>query len=106
MWRKDFLLDLSLENSADSYLCFWLDLLHHVLVFFIYLSISSSSCKVFDSISSNIDEVLLNNSSANKLAFGEFNAHHMDWLTYSDGTDGPGELFSNFSISKQPYSDG
>ena len=31
--------------------------------------------------------------------FGEFHVHHKDWLTYSGGTDRPGELCYNFSIS-------
>ena len=31
--------------------------------------------------------------------FGDFNVHHKDWLTYSSGTDWPGELCYNFSIS-------
>ena len=54
---------------------------------------------VFDSISSNIDEVLSINPFANAFVFGDFNVHHEDWLTYSDGTDQPGELCYNFSIS-------
>ena len=54
---------------------------------------------VFDSISSNIDEVLSINPSANVFLFGDFNVHHKNWLTYSGGTDGPGELCYNFSIS-------
>ena len=29
--------------------------------------------------------------------FGDFNVHHKDWLTYSGGTDRPGELCYNFS---------
>ena len=53
----------------------------------------------FDSISSNIDEVLSINPSANVFVFGDFNVHHKDWLTYSGGTDRPGELCYNFSIS-------
>ena len=49
---------LSRENSADSYLCFRLALLHSVsYFFFLYRSPSSTLCTVFDSISSNIDEV-------------------------------------------------
>ena len=61
-----FARDLSLENSADSYLCFQLALLHSVsYFFFFYPSPSSSLCTVFDSISSNIDEVLSVNPSAN-----------------------------------------
>ena len=54
---------------------------------------------VFDSISSNIDEILSINPSANVFVFGDFNVHHKDWLTYSGGTDRPGELCYNFSIS-------
>ena len=95
-----FARDLSLENSADSYLRFRLALLHSVsYVFFVYRSPSSSLCTVFDSISSNMDEVLSINPSANVFVFGDFNVHHKDWLTYSGGTDRPGELCSNFSIS-------
>ena len=67
--------------------------------FFLYRSPSSSLCTVFDSISSNVDEVLLINPSANVFVFGDFNVHHKDWLTYSGGTDRPGELCYNFSIS-------
>ena len=52
----------------------------------------------FDCISTNIDEVLLINPSANVFVFGDFNVRHNDWLTYSGGTDRPGELCYNFSI--------
>ena len=76
--------DISLENSADSYLCFRLALLHSVTYFFfLYQSPSLWLCTVFDSISSNIDEVLSINPSANVFVF----VHHKDWLTYSGGTD-------------------
>ena len=54
---------------------------------------------VFYYISSKIDEVLSINPSANVFVFGDFNVHHKDWLTYSGGTDRPGELYYNFSIS-------
>ena len=55
-----------LPFAADSYLCFQLALLHSVsYFFFFYPSPSSSLCTVFDSISSNIDEVLSVNPSAN-----------------------------------------
>ena len=97
-----FAWDLSLENSADSYLSFRLALLHSVSYFFFlycHYAPSSSLCTVFDSISSNIDEVLSINPSVNVFVFGDFNVHRKDWLTYSDGTDRPGELCYNFSIS-------
>ena len=58
-----------------------------------------SLCTVFDSISSNIDEVLWTNPSASVFVFGDFSIHHKDWLTYSGGTDRSGELCYNFSIS-------
>ena len=81
-----FARDLSLENSA--YLCFRLALFHSVsYFFFLYRSPSSALCTVFDSVLSNIDEVLSINPSANVFVFGEFNVHHKDWLTYSSGTD-------------------
>ena len=67
--------------------------------FFFYQSPSSAFCRVFDSISSNIDEVLSINPSANVFVLGDFNVHHIDWLTYSGGTDRHGELCCNFSIS-------
>ena len=91
---------LSLGNSSDYYLCFRLALLHSVsYFFFLYRSPSSVLCTVFDSVSSNIDEVLSINPSANVFVFGDVNVHHKDWLTYSSGTDRPGELCYNFSIS-------
>ena len=90
---------LSLENSSDSYLCFQLALLHSVsYFFFLYRSPSSALSTVFDSISSNIDEVLSINPSASVIVFGDFSVHHKDWLTYSSGTDRPGELCYNFSL--------
>ena len=93
-----FAQDVSLENSADS--CFRLALLHSVsYFFFLYRSPSSALCKVFDSVSSNIDEVLSINPSANVFVFGDINVHHKDWLTYSSATDRPGELWFNCSIS-------
>ena len=95
-----FARNLSLENFADSYLCFRLALLHSVSYFiFFYRSPSSSLCMFFDSISSNIDEVLLINPSVTFFDFGDFNVHRKDWLTCFGGTDRPGERYYNFSIS-------
>ena len=81
-----FAWDLSLENSADSDLCFRLALLYSVsYLFFLYRSPSSCLCTVFYSISSNIDDVLSINPSTNLFVFGDFNVRHKDWLTYSGG---------------------
>ena len=62
-------------------------------------SASSSLGTVFDSILSNIYQVLSINPSANAIVFGDFNIYHKDWLTYSGGTDRSGELCYNFSTS-------
>ena len=85
--------ELFLENSVDSTYIFRLALLHPAFYFFfLYWSPSLSLCTVFDSISSNIDEVLSINPSANVFVFGDFNVHHKDWVTYFGGTDQPGGL--------------
>ena len=95
-----FARDFSLKNFADSQLCFRLVLLQSVsYFFFLYRSPSSSLYTIFDSISSNIDDVPSINPSANMFVFGNFNVHHKDWLTYSGGTVRPGKLYYNFSIS-------
>ena len=54
-------------------------------------------CAVFDSVSSNIDEVLPIDPSTNVCVFGDFNVHHKDWFTYSGENDRPGKLCYNFS---------
>ena len=46
---------------------------------------------VFDSISSNMDEILSIDPSVNVFTFRDFNIHHKDCLTYSGGTDRLGE---------------
>ena len=84
-----FARDSSLEKSADSYFCFQLALLYSVFYIFFLCQCPSSFCMDFDAISSNIDEVLPINPSANVFVFGDFNVHHKDWLTYSGGTDRP-----------------
>ena len=54
---------------------------------------------VFDSVSSNIDEVLSIYPSASVFVFGDFSIHHRDWLTYSGRTDRSAKHGCNFSIS-------
>ena len=54
---------------------------------------------VFDSISSNKDEVLYIKPSMYVFILGDFDIHHTDWLTCSGGADQPGELYYNFSMS-------
>ena len=69
------------------------------VLFLFPLLITFSLCMVFDSISSDIDEVLSINPSANVFVFGDSTVHQKDWLTYSGGTDRSGELCYNFSLS-------
>ena len=88
-----------ISRKLCRFLYFPLALLHSVsYFFFLYWSPSSPLCTVLDAISSNVDEVLSINPSVNVFVFGDFNIHHKDWLTYSGGTDRPGELCYNFSI--------
>ena len=67
--------------------------------FFFLYQLPSSLCRVFDAISSNVDEVLSVNSSIIVFVFGGYFVHHKDWLTYSSGSDTRGELCYKFSIS-------
>ena len=70
----------SLENSADSYLCFRLALLLWVShFFFLYWSSSSSLVHTFwfYSIQHMIPSI---NPSANVFVFGDFNIHHKQGL--------------------------
>ena len=91
-WKKDYLFarGLSLENSADSYLCFPLVLLHPVPYFFFFYWSPSSLCKAFDSISSNINEVLSINTIWLSFIMGLDNLFWWNWQTW--------ELCYNLSV--------
>ena len=82
-----FAWDLSLKNSADSYLFLTGFTSLSAYLLFLYWSPSSSLCMFFYSILSNMDDVLSIKPSANVFVFGDFNVHHKDWVTYSGGTD-------------------
>ena len=83
-----FAWDSSLENFEYPYLCFQLVFFCSVFYFYsIYRLNSSCFCSILDAISSSIDEILSMNPSANVFVFGDFNVHHNNSLTYSDGTD-------------------
>ena len=99
--RKDSVTHMNgLAILCGVFLCFQLALIHTVCYFFfLYRSPFSSLCMVFNSTSSNIDDVLSINPPANRFVFREFNVHHKDWLIYSGGTDRPVEHCYNFSIS-------
>ena len=86
--RLPFSRDISLENSADSYLCFQQALLQSVsCFFFLYQSPFSTLYRVFKSLSTDMDEVLSSNPSANVFVFQDFNIHHKDWIACSGATD-------------------
>ena len=90
---------LSLENSADSYAFNWL-YLTQCLASFSSIDPLLHLCAQFLILYYLTDEVLSINPSANVFVFGYFNVHHKDWLTYSGGSDRPGELCYNFSLSQ------
>ena len=91
----------TLEIPEESFMCFRLSLLHSTsYLFFLYRSPSSQSCSVIDSVSRSIDNALLLHPNADILCFGDFNAHHSEWLEYSKDIDFPGVQVHNFSISQ------
>ena len=104
MWTKGFLLH---GNYIWKTLCILLMFstgftLFSIHFFFLYWSPFCLYAQIFDVISTEINEVLSINQSTNVFVFGDFNIYHKDKLTCTggtDGTDGPGELCYNFSMS-------
>ena len=94
-WRKDFFLLGTYLWRFSLIFMTGFTLLCALLLF--SLLIALSLCIAFYSILSNINQVLLIYPSANVFAFGDFNVHNKDWITYSGGTDRSGELSYNFS---------
>ena len=92
-----FTWDWSLKNSADSYSCFWVALLLSVSHFFFLYWSPSLSLRIPRFILFHL-EVLSTNPSAVFL-FGGFMS--VIRTGYSGGTDKPGELCYNFSISSK-----
>ena len=80
---------------------FAFDLLYFIQCLTSFSSIGHLLCLYakFLMLSLLTDEVLWINPSANEFVLEEFNIHHKDWLTYSNGTDRLCELRYNFSIS-------
>ena len=68
-----FVQDLSLENTAYSYLWFRLSLLHFLSNFFFFYQSPSSFYAGFLMLSSNLGEVLSINPPCNVFGFGDFN---------------------------------
>ena len=89
MLQKDFFGTglISRKVSPESYLFSTGFTSLSVSLFFLLSITFFIFVHVFDSTSSNIDEVLSINPSTNAFVFGDFNVHHKDWLTYSGGTD-------------------
>ena len=82
-------------------LCFRLSLLHSTsYLYFLYRSPASQNCSVIDSVCTSIDYALSVNPSTDIFVFGDFNAHHSEWLNYSPSTDAAGINAFNFAISQ------
>ena len=63
--------------------------------YWLYFTQFLALCTVFDFVSSNIDEDFSVNPFA-VFVLRDFRIHHKDMLTYSGGTDRPGELCYHF----------
>ena len=90
--RTSFWTGLISRKLSWFLLMFWTSFTSLCLTSFFYRSPSSLLCMVFYSNSCSMDEILSINSSTNVFVLEDCNAHHKDWLTYSSGTDRPGEL--------------
>ena len=96
-----FAQDLSLETlQILPYVFYWLYFTYRLTSFPPHWLPSISLWTLFDSISSNIDEVLpIIQSTNNVFIFGDFNIHHKDCLTYFARNYKPGEFCYILSIS-------
>ena len=81
-----FAQDLSLKNSADSYVFGWL-YFTQCLTSFSFIDHLLHLCAQFLILYHQTDKVLSINPSANVFVFWDVKVHHKDWLTYSGGTD-------------------
>ena len=91
--------DISHEELNSPYMCFRMALLHSTTyIFFLYRPQTEGS-SVFTSIANQIDDILINHPSANINVFGDFNVHHVQWLTHSNHTDNVGVECFNFSLA-------
>ena len=93
--------DQSLEIENQPFMCFRLALLHSTTyMYFLYRSPSSSSCSVVEAVSSSIDKALIRQPSAKIICCGDFNIHHIEWLTHSRDIDAAGRLCYNFALTQ------
>ena len=89
------------EDQNQPFMCFRLSLLHSTsYLFFLYRSPSNQDCSVIDTISDNIDKILLDHPSANIFVCGDFNAHNIDWIPNDWKTDDAGKNCEAFSVSQ------
>ena len=91
--------DLSYEDPEHSYISMRLAMVHTTAYIFFLYRPSDDNLAVIDSISSKIDQILVDNSSASIHLCGDFNVHNKDWLVFSNKTTHEGTDCQNFAVS-------
>ena len=91
--------DISLDELNSPYMCFRMTLLHSTTYTFFLYHPQTEGSSVFTLIANQIDNILINHPSANINVFGDFNIHHVQWLTHSNHTDNVGVECFNFSLA-------
>ena len=91
--------ETSHEEINSPYMCFRMALLHSTSYLFFLYRPQDEGSSVFTTISNKIDNILIHHPSANINIFGDFNVHHIPWLTHSNRTDNVGVDCYNFSIA-------
>ena len=87
------------EDPRHEYLAFLAPLRNVTfLLFFLYRS-PSSDCEVLEVISNKVDLLLQKYPAAEVAVFGDFNAHHVEWLVHSHATDSSGQAAHAFALS-------
>ena len=68
-------------------------------IFFLYRP-CDDNLAVVNSISNKIDQILVDNPSANIHVRGDFNVYNKEWLVYSNKTTPEGTECHNFAVSQ------
>jgi len=92
--------EVELEDKQHPFICLRVALMQSTsYVYLLYRSPASQDCEVINKVSDSIDKALASHPNANIFVCGDFNVHHVDWLTHSNGVNRAGSDTYNFAVA-------